>query len=170
MMARPLVSSKMPLPPFQTLLDAHARDVHRFLVAIVGSVEADDCYQETWLAALRAYPRLRDARNLRGWLFTIANRKAIDNIRARKRAPLPAGERLPEVAAEDERLGDDGGLRAAVRALPAKQRTAVAMRYELDADYALIAQAMGTSEEAARRNVHEGLKRLRREVQDDRLA
>src|SRR5215469_2253937 len=123
----------MKLPPFQTLLEAHAGDVHRFLVATVGRVEADDCYQETWLAALRAYPRLRDARNLRGWLFTIANRKAIDHIRARKRAPLPAGEGLPEPAVEDQRLGDDGGLRAAVRGLPAKQRTAVAMRYELDA-------------------------------------
>jgi DNA-directed RNA polymerase specialized sigma24 family protein len=67
-------------------------------------------------------------------------------------------------------LGDDGGLRTAVRGLPAKQRTAVAMRYELDADYTLIAQTMGITEEAARRNVHEGLKRLRREVQDDRTA
>lgn len=155
----------MPLPPFQTLLDTHAGDVHRFLVATVGRVEADDCYQETWLAALRAYPRLRDAGNLRGWLFTIANRKAIDHIRAGKRAPLPVGADLPAPAVEDERLHDDGGLRAAVRALPPKQRTAVAMRYELDADYRLIARVMGITEEAARRNVHEGLKRLRREVQ-----
>jgi len=155
----------MTLPPFQTLLDNHAGDVHRFLVATVGRVEADDCYQETWLAALRAYPRLRDAANLRGWLLTIAHRKAIDHIRARQRAPLPAGADLPEQGVEDELGGDDGGLRAAVRELPPKQRTAVAMRYELDADYALIARAMGTTEEAARRNVHEGLKRLRREVQ-----
>ncbi len=91
----------MSLPPFQTLLDAHAGDVHRFLVATVGRPEADDCYQETWLAALRAYPRLHDARNLRGWLFTIANRKAIDHIRARKRAPLPVGAELPVLAVED---------------------------------------------------------------------
>lgn len=155
----------MSLPPFQTLLDAHAGDVHRFLIATVGRGDADDCYQETWLAALRAYPRLRDARNLRGWLFTIAHRKAIDQIRARKRAPAPAPAGLPEPIAEDEHAGDDGGLRAAIRELPVKQRTAVAMRYELDADYALIAQAMGISQDAARRNVHEGLKRLRREVQ-----
>src|ERR1700746_3937059 len=63
------------LPPFQALLDAHGRDVHRFLVATVGGVDADDCYQETWLAALRAYPRLEDAANVRAWLFTIAHRK-----------------------------------------------------------------------------------------------
>jgi RNA polymerase sigma factor (sigma-70 family) len=164
-MTRPRVESVVKLPPFQTLLDAHARDVHRFLVASVGRVEADDCYQETWLAALRAYPRLRDASNLRAWLLTIANRKAIDHIRARRRAPVPAGEALPEQAVAEEWGGDEDGVLAAVRDLPAKQRTAVAMRYELDADYALIARTMGISEDAARRNVHEGLKRLRREVQ-----
>lgn len=164
--ARRGVDSPVPIPPFQTLLDAHARDVHRFLVATVGSVEADDCYQETWLAALRAYPRLRDAANLRGWLLTIANRKAIDHIRAGKRAPVPVGAEPPEVATEDVHpsSGEDAELRAAVRGLPPKQRAAVAMRYELDADYALIARVMGISQEAARRNVHEGLKRLRREV------
>jgi len=35
--------------------------------------------------------------------------------------------------------------------------------------YSAVADAMGTSEDAARRNVHEGLKRLRREYDDDRL-
>jgi len=51
----------MDLPPFQTLLDSYSRDVHRFLVANVGRTDADDCYQETWIAALRAYPSLRHA-------------------------------------------------------------------------------------------------------------
>ena len=56
--------------------------MHRFLIASVGPVDADDCYQETWLAALRAYPRLRDASNLRSWILTIAHRKAIDHVRS----------------------------------------------------------------------------------------
>ena len=60
-MASRSVRSRVELPPFQALLDAHGRDVHRFLMRDVGPVDADDCYQETWLAALRAYPRLRDA-------------------------------------------------------------------------------------------------------------
>src|SRR5579863_1008930 len=84
-------SSAVSLPPFQALLDAHGRDVHRFLVATVGRVDADDCYQETWLAALRAYPRLRDASNLRAWVLTIAHRKAIDHLRARSRRAVPVG-------------------------------------------------------------------------------
>jgi RNA polymerase sigma factor (sigma-70 family) len=154
----------MSLPPFQTLLDSHAHDVYRFLIATVGRSEADDCYQETWLSALDAYPRLRDAANLRGWLFTIAHRKAIDHVRARGRRPVPFDE-LPEVsAAPPPELADDS-LWAHIRELPAKQRTAVTLRYLTDSAYAEISRLMGISEEAARRNVHEGLKRLRLEYE-----
>jgi RNA polymerase sigma factor (sigma-70 family) len=154
------------LPPFQTLLDAHARDVHRFLIATVGPIDADDVYQETWLAALRAYPGLDDASNLRGWLFTIAHRKAIDHARARARraTPVPEPADLPEAPAADGRTtAPDEDLWAAVAALPDKQRTAVALRFIADSAYAEIAIAMEISEPAARRNVHEGLKRLREE-------
>ena len=152
----------MTLPPFQNLLDAHGRDVHRFLVAMVGRLDADDCYQETWLAALRAYPRLRDASNLRSWILTIAHHKAIDHVRRRRPAlvaevPDRAGANLPSPAHD--------ALWTHVRELPPKQRTALAMRYVADAAYEQIAEAMGTSEEAARRNVHEGLKKLRLEYQ-----
>ncbi|HCO03484.1 MAG TPA: RNA polymerase subunit sigma, partial [Actinobacteria bacterium] len=72
-------TTTMGLPPFQRFLDEHRLDVYRFLVASVGRQEADDCFQETFLAALRAYPRLRDASNLRGWVLRIATRKAIDS-------------------------------------------------------------------------------------------
>ena len=156
---------KMDLPPFQTLLDAYAVDVHRFLIASVGRDAADDCYQETWVSALRSYPRLRHAENLRGWLLTIAHRKAVDHGRSRQRAAWPAAE-LPEVAAAElttDVLGNS--VWPAVAGLPAKQRQAVALRYALDADYQTVAATMGTTEEAARRNVHEGLKRLRREYE-----
>jgi RNA polymerase sigma factor (sigma-70 family) len=154
------------LPPFQSLLDAHSRDVHRFLISQVGAWDADDCYQETWLAALRAYPQLRDASNLRSWILTIAHRKAIDHVRARARRAVPAGEvaeNEPDPATVGPSQPSDDGLWAEVAALPQKQRTAVALRFVADAGYAEIATIMDTSEEAARRNVHEGLKRLRRE-------
>ncbi|MFZ0042240.1 MAG: sigma-70 family RNA polymerase sigma factor [Solirubrobacteraceae bacterium] len=159
----------MRLPPFQALLDAHGRDVHRFLVASVGPVEADDCFQETWLAALRAYPKLSDDSNLRAWLFTIAHRKVIDHARGRARRPVPVAE-VPERHTDGQTaitvVGPavaDGDLWAAVGALPEKQRTAVALRFIADSAYAEIAVVMGTSEEAARRSVHEGLKRLRKD-------
>jgi RNA polymerase sigma factor (sigma-70 family) len=150
------------LPPFQSLLDAHDREVHRFLTAIVGPVDADDCYQETWIAALRAYPRLRDTANLRGWLLTIAHSKAIDAIRVRQRAPMPTDNSAAFDGAAPQR-GDAGAgeVWELVRRLPDKQRTALALRYVVDADYSQIASTMGTSEDAARRNVHEALKQLR---------
>lgn len=153
----------MRLPPFQKLIDAHGRDVHRLLVALVGAAHADDCYQETWLAALRAYPRLRDATNLRGWVLTIARRKAIDHARAGRRVPLLVGE-LPDRGTDLAEPADEA-LWSQVRALPEKQRTALALRYVADASYQEISAVMRTSEEAARRSVHEGLKRLRMEYQ-----
>lgn len=138
--------------------------MHRFLVATVGSQAADDCYQETWLAALRAYPRVRDASNLRGWVFTVAHRKAIDHVRRERRQPLAVGE-VPEAAqaAAPEKAARDGDLWSQVRKLPSKQRAAIALRFLADAGYGDISTAMGTSEEAARRNVYEGLERLRME-------
>jgi RNA polymerase sigma factor (sigma-70 family) len=157
------VSFGVNLPPFQALLDEHGRDVHRLLVAIVGPVDADDCYQETWIAALRAYPRLRDASNLRAWILTVAHRKALDHLRARNRRPAPVAQvpETPVAALEPDGVPE---IWAHVRALPPKQRTAVALRTVADLAYGDIARVMGTSEEAARRSVHEALKRLRTEV------
>ncbi len=161
-MSRPRVSRSVKLPPFQTLLDAHGADVHRFLIASVGRHDADDCYQETWLAAMRAYPRLRDASNLRSWIFTVAHRKVIDHVRARRRQPVPVGE-VPERGGYSGDELPDEELWTRVRQLPPKQRTAIALRFVTDAAYGEISAVMGTSEDAARRNVHEGLKRLRTE-------
>jgi RNA polymerase sigma factor (sigma-70 family) len=146
-------------PPFQQLIDAHSADVLRFLRASVGSTDADDCYQETFLSALRAYPRLRDASNLRAWLLTIAGRKAIDHHRGRARRAVPV-EHVPEQAVPPAEIREDG-LWDAVRALPPKQRAAVVCRFANDLAYAEIGVVLECSEEAARRNVFEGLRALR---------
>jgi RNA polymerase sigma factor (sigma-70 family) len=151
------------LPPFQTVLDEHAGAVMAILHGAVGRDGAEDCFQETFLAALRAYPKLEDGRNLRGWLLTIAHRKAIDHHRARGRAPVPLAK-PPELAIADVIPDPDDGLWAAVGALPPKQRAAVALRYGSDLPHDEIAAALGCSPEAARRSLHEGLKRLRKEL------
>jgi RNA polymerase sigma factor (sigma-70 family) len=150
------------LPPFQAFLDAHAEAIHRFLVALVGPQEADDVLQETLIAALRAYPRLRPASNLRAWAFSIARNKAIDSVRARGRRPVPVAA-LEDVPAPAEQALD-GEVWGVVRRLPEKQRTAVALRYAGDLRHREVAEAMGVSEEAARRSVSDGLKRLREEL------
>lgn len=134
----------------------------RFLTASIGRQEADDVFQETFLAALRAYPRLKRADNLRGWLLKIASRKAIDAHRARKRAPVPAEHVDPGAAPAHSDLPDEA-LWQAVRDLPDRQRTAVVLRFTFDLAYREMGQVMDSSEEAARRNVFEGLTKLREE-------
>ena len=151
----------MALPPFQVLIDVHAEAVHRFLVASAGAGAADDCFQETFIAALRAYPRLRPDSNLRAWLFTIARNKAMDHHRARRRAPLPVAEVPERPAPPDAPESLDGDLWAAVGALPEKQRAAVTLRFVSDLSHREIGAVLGCSDAAARRSVHEGLKRLR---------
>src|SRR5918997_1622928 len=157
------VSIRVHLPPFETLIDAHAAELHRFLLGCVGPVEADDCLQETFLSALRAYPRLASAENLRAWLYTIARRKATDAIRRSLRRPTTELDGVAPVAPSAPEPPDDGIWRS-VRALPAKQRDAVVQRFVLDLAYADIGARMGTSEAAARQNVRAGLRRLRIEV------
>ena len=148
------------LPPFQQLLDRHAGEVHRFLAASVGPLDAEDAFQETFLSALRAYPSLRHADNLRAWVFQIAHRKALDVHRARARNPLPV-EHLPEPVAAGDGAGEPALWRA-VRRLPDKQRTAVFLRFAADLDYAQIGQALECSEPAARQNVRAGLATIRK--------
>lgn len=153
------------MPPFQAFLDEHRTAVYRFLLASVGPHEADDCFQETFLAALRGYPRLRHGTNLRSWVLTIATRKAIDAARARARRPSPAGDaveladRAPAPTGRD--VDPDDPLWVHVRALPPRQRVAVVHRHVLDRSYEEIAAAMGSSEATARANVYQGMRKLR---------
>ena len=154
-----------PLPPFQRFLDEHHEAVWRLLVSTVGPHDADDCFQETFIAALRAYPRLRRDSNLRAWVLTIAHRKALDAHRSRKRRALPVAEpemlEPPPAPAPPAR---DDALWEAVGALPPRQRSAVVLRYVGDLPHRDIAAAIGCSEEAARRSLHEGLAKLRKAV------
>jgi RNA polymerase sigma factor (sigma-70 family) len=150
------------LPPFQALVEAHAAVVARFLRGMVEADDVDDVLQETLLAALRAYPRF-DGANPRAWLLTIARNKAIDEYRSGGRRP----ERLSEPDAEPGRemtvaaVDADSELWSAVARLPEKQRAAVVLRFAVDLRYREIGAAIGCSEAAARRSVHEAIKSLR---------
>jgi DNA-directed RNA polymerase specialized sigma24 family protein len=149
-------------PPFQRFLDAHRDDVWRFLVAAVGRDAADDCFQETFMAAMRAYPRTR-VQNPRAWVLTIAHRKALDHHRARARRPVPVGA-VPDAPAPPAPEPGSDGVWARVSGLPPKQRAALLLRFAGDLSHREVAAALGCSEEAARRSAHEGLKRLREEL------
>ena len=152
-----------PLPPFQELIDAHASTVAAFLRGMLPAHAADDAIQETFVAALRAYPGF-DGTNPRAWLLTIARRKAIDEYRASARRPgsLAEPDAIASVDSQEDEAGLDGTvLWAAVAELPPKQRAAIVLRFALDLRYREVGEAIGCSEAAARRSVHEGVSSLR---------
>jgi RNA polymerase sigma factor (sigma-70 family) len=149
--------------PFNRFLEAYRDDVMRFLVSAVGRTDADDCFQETFMSALKAYPRLRPDSNLRAWVLTIANRKALDVHRARARRAIPV-ESIEETVGVAPPAQADDGLWQLVRALPPGQRAAVLLRYAGDLTHSEIATALECTEEAARRRLADALKTLRLEV------
>jgi RNA polymerase sigma factor (sigma-70 family) len=157
------------MQPFETIVAQHGAVVMRVCRALLGPVEADDAWSETFLAALRAYPDLRRDSNVRGWLVTIAHHKAIDQVRARTRAAVPAGDLSDGRAAADPGPAEpvDTELHGAVAALPYKQRGAVAYRYLADLPYAEVAALLECSEAAARRSAADGIANLRERYRKD---
>jgi RNA polymerase sigma-70 factor (ECF subfamily) len=150
-------------------LDDQGEDLFRFLVALVGRQEAEDCFQETMMAALRAYPRLEPDANVRAWLFTIATnvfrnhvrserrrRAAHDTVRATRRDVDMDGPEAQAVAGEVRSLTE-----TAIRNLPLKQRLAFTLRKMHELDYELIGQSLDCSPESARAHVFQALKKIR---------
>lgn len=147
--------------PFEEIVAEHGPTVMRVCHALVGAGDADDAWSETFLSALRAYPDLRGDSNVRGWLVTIAHNKAMDHHRSVARRPRPTAEVPDRGSTDHDPLTGDDALRAAVGALPAKQRGAVIYRYLGDLAYADVATLLGCSEAAARRNAADGIAALR---------
>jgi len=140
----------------------HGAVVLRVCRALAGASDADDVWSETFLAALRAYPELEHDRNVRGWLVTIAHRKAIDHHRKRQRTPRPVDE-VPESTTDDEIAEPpDRELRAALDALPPKQRGAVLYHHIAGLPYAEVGVLIDSSEAAARRSAADGIATLRK--------
>ncbi|HTG47658.1 MAG TPA: RNA polymerase sigma factor [Actinomycetota bacterium] len=149
------------LPPFESVLEDTRGTVYRYLVAAVGREHADDVFQETYLAALRAYPRCTEAARLDRWVLRIASRKAIDHHRRTARAPIPVAD-PPEPAAVT--VEDAGEAVAAVAELPQRQRDAVTYRHVLGLSVAETAELMECSPETVRANAYQGLKSLKGKI------
>ena len=147
------------VPPFESFYDEHRNAVLGELRRLLGAQAAEDAYQETFLRALRAYGRLRNADNLRAWVLTIARRVAVDHHRRSRETTQirdePSRDARPAYAELGE-LADE---------LPRKERAAVVLRYGYDLSYAAIGAALGSSEDAARQAASAGVRRLRRRMQ-----
>jgi len=150
------------VPPFERFYLAHRDEVLGYLRRLLGA-RADDAWQETFLRALRAYGRLEHGRHLRAWVFTIATNVALDELRVKQRTVSqvdvePVTELRRDAFRDLEHLTGE---------LPPTERAAVVLRYGYDLPYAQIADALGSSEEAARAAASSGVRRLRRTHERD---
>jgi len=146
--------------PFGTVVAVHGSTVLRVCRAVLGTVDADDAWSETFLSAMRAYPDLPADANVEAWLVTIAHRKAIDVTRATSRRAIPVGEPPETVTALDPEHDPD--LADALARLPDKQKQAVAYHYLAGLPYTDVAAILGGSADAARRAAADGIAALRR--------
>jgi DNA-directed RNA polymerase specialized sigma24 family protein len=148
--------------PFEAVVEQHGPTVLRVCRVLLAQHDAEDAWAETFLAALRAYPQLPADANVQAWLVTIARRKAIDLLRAAKRAAVPVGAVPDTVICPATPGAGDPDVWEAVGRLPDRQRLVVAYRYAAGLSYAEIAEILGGRVDAARRAAADGLKNLRR--------
>jgi RNA polymerase sigma-70 factor (ECF subfamily) len=169
-----MAREKLQLPiPFERIMQRHEREIMRYLLRVSGNrADAADLFQETWLRAYRAYPRLKPNSDVRPWLYAIAlnlsRNRARDGAR-RTRVIVPEDQENPAANRSGKgyhALNENAGyaavhLRDLVSALPARQREALHLRYFAGLDYAGIATAMDCSQQSARANVSQAMKKLK---------
>lgn len=148
--------------PFEAVVAQHGTTVLRVCRAVVGTVDADDAWSETFLSALRAYPDLPADANIEAWLVTIAHRKALDLIRAATRRAVPVADHPDAAVTVDQDPNQHDDLTTALAALPPKQKQAVAYHYLAKLPYTDVAAILGGSTDAARRSAADGIATLRR--------
>jgi RNA polymerase sigma factor (sigma-70 family) len=147
--------------PFDRVVGTYGATVLRICRAVLGPVDADDAWSETFLSAMKAYPGLPADANVEAWLVTIARRKAIDVTRAAARHAIPVAE-VPDTAAAPPADRRDLDLADALTELPPKQKQAVAYHYLAGLPYTDVAGIIGGSTDAARRAAADGIATLRR--------
>jgi RNA polymerase sigma factor (sigma-70 family) len=156
--------------PFEDVVAEHGATVLRVCRAVVGPVDAEDAWSETFLSALRAYPDLSPNANVEAWLVTIAHRRALDVGRARTRRAFPVETPPDRPSSRADPSARYPDLWAALKRLPDKQRLAVAYHHIAGLPFAEIAELLGNSTDAARRAASDGLKTLRKLYPKDETA
>ena len=161
-------------PTFETLVDTHSTEIFGYLWRMLhNTADAEDCLQETFLRAYRAFPRLAADSNYRAWLYKIATNTARTHLKQRGRIEAHTTDLDPELQSDGlspaDRLDRQQLLAAvahAVEALPYQQRAALIMRKYQELSYRAIANALECTEDAARANVYQALKKLRAQFRE----
>ena len=154
-------------PPFESVVRTYERDLMRFSLHLSSNREdALELFQETWLRAYRAWPRIQRTENLKPWLFQIALNVERNNRRNfARRSKLTA---RPELPSSDGSTSESGlrliRLRRTVNRLPTKQRQAFVMRQVDGMDYSEIGRILGCTAVSARANVSQALSKIKKEL------
>ena len=157
-------------PTFGDVVDAHQAEVLRYLRRLTGdAADAEDLFQETFLRALPAFRRLGRGANHRAWVYRIATNVFLNHRRRlRRRNEVSLTGQIPaRTASPAGRVRAQTAAAACLRAivaLPRRQRAAFVQRNVLGWNYAQIADSMGGTRAAARANVYQAARRLRREL------
>ncbi len=162
----------MPQQPFEKLIEMHRDEIFAYLWRLIPGDQAEDCLQETFLRAFRAYERTTPDSNYRAWLYKIATnvartahtRRQREMTRELIRPAAPEGRTLLDsvILSEDLKV-----VLQAVEALPHKQRAALIMRKYQEMDYKDIGAALECSPVTARAHVYQALKKLRLRLAGD---
>jgi RNA polymerase sigma-70 factor (ECF subfamily) len=166
-------------PNFERVIETYHDEIYRYIWRMLNGAsrsdaanEAHDLAQEVFMRAYRAYPRLRPGSNIRAWLYKIATNcvySAFEQDRRKWARDIPLIDERDDVSDDvalqpDIRFLVDESMemvRRAIDELPPKQRAGLLMRYIQELDYPEIAEALGCSEDSARANVYQAIKRLR---------
>ena len=159
-------------PEFDDLVVEHSRGILAYLWRLLGDGDlAEDCHQDVFLRAFKAYGRVHAESNYRAWLYKIATNTAY-SLRKREariamrqvelgNVELRSGSTPHEDLEQKERLES---VAQAVMSLPKMQQAAIMLRKYQEFAYSEIAIILDCSESSARANVYQGLKALRNEL------
>jgi RNA polymerase sigma-70 factor (ECF subfamily) len=154
----------------EVLLERHVDRVHAICRRVLGSPDdALDATQEALLAISRAIGRFDGRAAFTTWLYRVATNAAIDELRRRRRRPVP-DDLLPMGASAGpgpEGVVDRLDIDAALARVPEEFRVAVVLRDLCDLDYARIAEVLGVPTGTVRSRISRGRAALARELTDE---
>jgi RNA polymerase sigma-70 factor (ECF subfamily) len=155
------------------LVERHATALARFASSCGADSEIDELVQDTFVRAFSSLDGFRGDSSFRTWLFTIQRRLLLDRKRSerrrRDRVEIQEGDAATEFDALDSVVADEteGRLRSAVLRLSPTQREVFTLRVAEGLSYKEIADAVGTTEGAARVHYHNAMRVMKELLDDD---
>ncbi len=165
---------------FEELISYYHDEIFAYLWRLVqsnsrcdGATDAEDLAQEVFMRAYRSFAGLRPNSNYRAWLYKIATNCAYTRLKQIKERSEKLSS-FQDAGAETGAASDISIARKQMRQrlvglvhrLPAKQKACVTLRYLQELGYPEIAEILGCSQESARANVYQAIRRLRRGLEE----